>query len=44
MWVEAMTKLILLLLLLAGCATAHPSRNMNEMSTDDLVRELSRPL
>lgn len=39
-----MTKFILLLLLLAGCATPHASRQMNEMSTDQLIRELAKPL
>lgn len=39
-----MTKLILLLLLLAGCATPHASRNMMDMSADDLRRELAKPI
>lgn len=38
-----MTRAILILLLLAGCATK-PSRNMNDMPFDQLIIELSKPI
>lgn len=39
-----MTKLLLLLLLLAGCATPHPSRNMKDMSASEIERALSEQM
>lgn len=33
---------VILILALAGCATTHPSRNMADMSAEQLVRELSQ--
>lgn len=33
---------LILVLALAACATTHPSRNMADMSAEQLVRELSQ--
>lgn len=33
---------VVLILALAGCATTYPSRNIADMSAEQLVRELSQ--
>lgn len=43
-WPVTLAVVLLALVFIASCATAHPSRQMNEMSTDQLIRELARPL
>ena len=43
-WPVTLAVALLTLLFIASCTTAHPSRQMNEMSTDQLIRELAKPL
>lgn len=43
-WPVTLAVVLLLVMFIAACTTAHPSRQMNTMTADELRRELARPI
>lgn len=44
LWLLAIGLCLVMILALSGCASPHASRNMMDMTADELRHELARPL